>query len=686
MKHSLHQKQFFSEEENSKGNHNNHENSDLDNLIEFRQKTEKRKRKWFKLSFFFMGIVSTLWFLIRVIPKPSRANYPCMRAAFPIMTSFIIYLLSLSGSLFAFRKAMHKWKQAKYIMASVFAVIGISLVYIYMVHDSNMHVANAEIVNPSDDSNSPIGEAKGIMPGRVIWSMDTSATKEVFRSGTYFFTPENNNEMIYHKMLRESVLKLTEKSNLKDAWESLFKYFNMQKKNQGVGYNSGEVIFIKINQGTTSWSCSESSGWDFNRAINKNGAGACQSNPYTILAMLTELIDSVGIPQDKIYVGDPIAHIMKQNYDIWKVKYPNVKYADKSSYSVSNWGRTKINPSSNVAVYYSDKGSVMPDAFTDYIYSEMETADYLINIANLKAHVRAGISLCAKNHYGSHTRDGADHLHASLVSPSQESSPTNTQYKQYRGLVDLMGSKYLGKNTLLFVVDGIYGGDYHELNPPRKWNMAPFNGKWSNSLFISQDEVALESVCFDFLRTEYNGVNNSNTNPNWGAVDDYLHQAASSTEWPAGIVYDPDNSGTPISSLGVHEHWNNAVAKKYTRNLGTGNGIELVQLMNMSFDTAAYIKTAINKIHLADNLSVFPNPVSSNINISFVNKTRADYTFYIISLDGKIINSKKFNQLPEGNQSIRINVNNLPAGSYLCYMKSENSILADSEVIKFIKK
>jgi hypothetical protein len=28
----------------------------------------------------------------------------------------------------------------------------------------------------------------------------------------------------------------------------------------------------------------------------------------------------------------------------------------------------------------------------------------------------------------------------------------------------------------------------------------------------------------------------------------------------------------------VHEHWNNATDKKYSRNLGTGKGIELVTI------------------------------------------------------------------------------------------------------------
>ena len=41
------------------------------------------------------GLASLLWFLIRVIPKPSRAGYPCMRVAAPLASTFIIYLTGL---------------------------------------------------------------------------------------------------------------------------------------------------------------------------------------------------------------------------------------------------------------------------------------------------------------------------------------------------------------------------------------------------------------------------------------------------------------------------------------------------------------------------------------------------------------------------------------------------------------
>jgi hypothetical protein len=46
-----------------------------------------------------LGASATLWFLIRVIPKPSRARYPCMQAAAPIMSTFVIYLLGLYGGI-----------------------------------------------------------------------------------------------------------------------------------------------------------------------------------------------------------------------------------------------------------------------------------------------------------------------------------------------------------------------------------------------------------------------------------------------------------------------------------------------------------------------------------------------------------------------------------------------------------
>jgi len=62
-----------------------------------------------------------------------------------------------------------------------------------------------------------------------------------------------------------------------------------------------------------------------------------------------------------------------------------------------------------------------------------------------------------------------------------------------------------------------------------------------------------------------------------GAVDNYLHEAAAQRP-PSATRYDPEGDGRTLASLGVHEHWNSPEKKQYSRNLGTGKGIELVSL------------------------------------------------------------------------------------------------------------
>ena len=105
-----------------------------------------------------------------------------------------------------------------------------------------------------------------------------------------------------------------------------------------------------------------------------------------------------------------------------------------------------------------------------------------------------------------------------------------------------------------------------------KWRSAPFNNDYPSSILMSQDVVALESVCVDFMRNE--------PEMEWikGSLDNYLHEAALANDPPSGTFYDPEGDGTRLKSLGVHEHWNNATDRAYSRNLGKGDGIELVSI------------------------------------------------------------------------------------------------------------
>ena len=549
-----------------------------------------------RLLFFLMGISSTIWFLIRVIPKPSRASYPCIRASAPIMSGFIIYLISIGGISLSLRKAWRSMKTAKYFTTSIWLAFTGLLLLVSLTSDLSVSTANSIPLNgPEDRPNMPIGKGYGIFPGRVIWAWNPEATNEncknVIDNGDWYFNPVNADQKVISSMVSESVKKISGKSDLKQAWKELFQYHNQKKYQKKKGYLPGEKIFIKINQGTASWVLSKEereNGYTISSSLKTGqqqrlkSLGTTETSPYIVLELLRELVNEAGVRQQDISVGDPIAHIFGHNYSAWHAEFPDVVYIDRFS---DKFGRTLIQKTAKDLVYYSDKKQ------SDKLYDIIEGADYMINVASLKPHGSAGISLNAKNHFGSQARQSASHLHYALIAPTWESypqevgKPSNGGYKRYRVLVDLMGSRYLGQNTMLSIVDGLFGGGSDETRGPVKYFMKPFSNDWSSSIFISQDQVALESVCFDFLRSEWNGKNkHSDANnvfengPNMTGVDDYLHQAADSENWPEGIVYDPDNSGKPIPSLGVHEHWNNPVDKQYSGNLGQSDGITLISI------------------------------------------------------------------------------------------------------------
>lgn len=441
---------------------------------------------------------------------------------------------------------------------------------------------------PADGPNQPVGTPKGIKPGRVVWVWDRDATNENCRSTLdkldWYWKPENTNGKVVGSMFRNALTRLTGDSTVTGSWNNLFHYFNSQRSGGKKGYSKGEKIFIKINQGQARWILTQeekTKGYYLPEVAKpsdeKRRANLIpiETGPYLVLELLRELVNGLGVEQSDIAVGDPFSHIYGHNYEVWVREFPNIIYIDRGS---AMHGRTLVAPSENNLIFFSDK------SFSDRIYSVVEKADYIINVANLRSHGAALISLTAKNHCGSITSPTAKLLHYTHLAKGREGAAYEGYYK-YRALVDLMGSKYLGQNTMLHIVDGLFGGGSDETKGPVKYFMDPFNNDWCNSIFLSQDQVAIESVCYDFLRAEWNGINRHDpVNSEWeimpdrNGIDDYLHQAADPANWPEGIIYDPDNCGKPIPSLGVHEHWNDPVRKQYSRNLGRSTGIELISI------------------------------------------------------------------------------------------------------------
>ena len=142
----------------------------------------KKRKSIFKnirllqLSGIILGLGSTIWFLIRVIPKPSRATYPCIQAAAPIASGFIIYVLGLLASIAAFRKAQIYIQQSRYFLAVIFILITMGAAFLSISGGNDPASANFSVTQ--QEPNAPIGEARGIFPGRVVWVHDSTATNQ----------------------------------------------------------------------------------------------------------------------------------------------------------------------------------------------------------------------------------------------------------------------------------------------------------------------------------------------------------------------------------------------------------------------------------------------------------------------------------------------------------------------------
>ena len=595
----------------------------------------------FKTLFFFMGIISTIWFLVRVIPKPSRAAYPCMKTAAPFMSGFIMYLITLTSTSFVIRLAGRKFKKSMYLAGSALIVVAAFSSLLFL--GSNPVKLRADITTPLaiHTANEAMGEGIGIFPGRVVWAWDSASTNEnCTNSGDdAYFYPQNNDQEVIDRMVSDVLQKLTGTENDLAAWSAMFKHFNgMKWEEPEWEYVMYEDIFIKINAGST-WGYPGGTYIQGDFSVRSSINYIAETNPHVVLAMLRQLVNVVGARQEDIWVGDPMKHIYKHAYELWHNEFPDVNYIG----SAAGDGRIKVVSGSEPVVFYSDKGTEMTDAVSDRLYTVMEEADYMINIPTLKAHARAGITLSAKNHFGSHTRGGAVHLHEGLVAPGDDGVPTRTELGMYRVQVDLMGHKMIGRNTMLILVDGLYAGP-EATWPADKWNMEPFAGDWTSSLFASLDQVALESVCFDFLRTEYlnktvkdaRGNNWKINFPNMAqGVDDYLEQAADPAKWPANITYDPENDGVPLTSLGAHEHWNGTQTKQYSRNLGLEQGIELVSI---PADLVASVVNVEEKQAVREEIiNAYPNPFSEKVNLRFLIDEQASVKLDVYDMRGQLV-------------------------------------------------
>lgn len=506
----------------------------------------KRNKLFKKLVFLGLGLSSTIWFLVRVIPKPSRAAYPCMQASAPVMSAFVLYLLSLFGGVTAWMKAKTFIRNRKYGYATLLVFIAVTLTIIFAVQNSGQIYSQVTaLVNPPKmmtGKNQPVGVAKGIHPGRVVWVHNPGVANWDEKTG-FWFEDRWNSQNKANKMVSDAILHVSGAKNDKSAWKQLFVFFNKSKNRGNHGYLNTEKIAVKINQ---------------NNTYSHEDSPEINASPQLVYALIQSLVNEAGVPQKNITVFDASRFITDYLFNKCHAEFPDVVFVD----NVGGNGRVKSTYKQEAIPYSKDNGRLA----RGLVICAVE-ADYLINVALLKGHVGQGITLCGKNWYGATdiNNDWRKNVHDNFNQDKNGGS-------KYMTFVDYMGHKDLGAKTMLYLIDGFYGCKLVNGLPKPKWNMKPFNGNWPCSLLASQDPVAVDAVALDFLVTEFPDA------VDMDYADSYLLEAAKADNPPSGTFYDPEKDGTGLNSLGVLEHWNNVTGKQYSRNLGKKTGIELVEV------------------------------------------------------------------------------------------------------------
>ncbi len=643
-----------------------------DNNLSNRKK-ERKKRLIAKFKYGFTtlmlpvtGMFALLWFLIRVVPKPSRAMYPCQRVAFPIASTFIIWMTGIFSSIFMFKKVKYFWNNRRTKYTIITSVILLFAVGFTLFNTPTIPVlADDEPFVPTDKPNQPVGTARGIMPGRVVWAHNTDATS--WNGGGNWSSDKYTDQSVVDDMMAQSVKDLAAVKDEKTAWDAIFRYYNKTNGKGDVGYQPGEKISVKLN---------------LNACGSHDKVGnRFYTSPHVTFALLKQLVNDAGVPAQNITFYDATRSVPDEIFKKCKNVYPNVNFNDFDGGD----GRLKIQRDLGARIKFSQKLTLEPGGGNPtYVPQCVSRSDYHINLGQLKGHNLAGITLGAKNMFGSIVSYPAN-------DKPQNSSPKNAglhpyicvhsdfhfnghwdfdkrDMATYNVLVDLMGHQELGAKTILYIIDGLYSAPDQStaLKKGHKWRS--FNNDWPNSLFLSQDPVAIESVCLDFMRNE--------SGQTWvrGNVDNYLHEAALAHDPPSGIKYDPEQDGTVLSSLGVHEHWNNDAEKMYTRNLGTGNGIELVKAGDTT-TVAGGVDHTPSSFQMVQN---YPNPFKPSTTVLFQIKNEGRYDLKVYDLTGRQVVVLFSGVKPTGRHKIVWNGNDLhgnrlPSGVYFIGLTGENT-------------
>lgn len=432
--------------------------------------------------------------------------------------------------------------------------------------------------------NVPVGNARGIFPGRVVWVRDPKAAhwsgNRESETDQWWMNASTDQTRV-DSMVSLLIQKVTGAKADDEAWKAIFNYFGQRYRNtQKTIYRRGEIVAVKLN---------------LNNSKPVVPTNLVNVSPQVTLAVVRQLVQHAGVAPKDIIVYDAQRDIYPGLLDtIWN-EYKDVRFVQRdapdpahqknSAYgAIHGLEQAQWVEGQTYSAHHFDKARFIPRQIKD--------ATYLVNVALVKAHSypyaaseggdegQTGVTLTGKNHFGS--IQGPAELH-SIINTDQEGTP-----HAYSPIVDLSASPNLGTKTILYMLDGLYCARRH-MSYPLHFPNAPFfnrvepyeNPEWPSSVLASLDGVAIDSVGLDILYSQTKNNIGENGHPRIMIrenADDYLMEEARAEDPPSGTHYVQD--GKPVESLGVFEHWDSGESRQYSRNKDPrhGKGIELIYL------------------------------------------------------------------------------------------------------------
>jgi hypothetical protein len=432
--------------------------------------------------------------------------------------------------------------------------------------------------------NVPLGKARGIYPGRVVWVRDPKAAHwsgDRESVTDQWWMDASTDQARVDAMISQLLRSVTGAATDDEAWKAIFAYYGRRYKNaKENAYKPGEIVAVKVN---------------LNNSKPVVPTNLVNVSPQVAFAVVNQLVHHAHVAPQDIVVYDAQRDIYPGLLNkIWNT-YKDVRFIQRDAPDPAHQAHPAYGKIHGLEqAQWVEGQSYSADDFNHarFIPQQIKDAIYIVNVALVKGHSypyaaaeggdegQTGVTLTGKNHFGSIWGPGELH---SIINTNQGGTP-----HAYSPIVDLSASPNLGAKTIFYFLDGLYCARRH-MSYPLHFPNAPFlnrtepyeNTDWPASILASLDGVAIDSVGLDILfsQTKNNvdekGIPRILIREN---AEDYLMEEALAEHPPSGTVY--RQGGKAVESLGVFEHWDSEETRQYSRNKDpkNGEGIELLYL------------------------------------------------------------------------------------------------------------